>query len=181
MVLDRSSQVLDGFFDARPGWCSRLSQELPDPFLVQLPVFFQDGKGSQDNLTQSAACFILNEPLTIRLFDQFTRGLERQVDRSEYDISTDAASWNIYPTQVEPEPIVTAFPVIVHPDPVSIDTNASVVVQIVGQHAKVTQPVKYFAVAIKDMELSGYRADTASSCGIGNHFLVLATIAPQRG
>ena len=103
------------------------------------------------------------------------------MDRSEYDIPTDAASWNIYPAQVESEPIVAAFSVIVHPDPVSIDTNASIVVKIVGQDAKVTQPMKYFAVAIKDMELSGYRADTASSCNVGNHFLVLATIAPQRG
>ena len=102
------------------------------------------------------------------------------MDRAQDDVSTDSASWNIYAAEVKTEPVVTLFAIVVNSDSVPIDTNTPIVVQIIGQHAKVTQSMKYFSIAVKDMELSGYGADTLCGCRVGNHFLVQTIVAPQR-
>ena len=49
---------------------------------------------------------------------------------SQNDITTYPPCWDIYSAQIEAEPIITTLTVIVYTNTISIDSNASILIEI---------------------------------------------------
>ena len=105
--------------------------QLANFVLVLLSFNLQRSQRSENDSSQPIERRVLLEALPVRFLLQLVARLKREIDRSYDYVSADVAGWCVYPTQIEGQPIVSRFPVVVDADAVPINSDATVFVEIV--------------------------------------------------
>ena len=95
---------------------------------------------------------VLDESFAIRFFNEPTARRQRKIDCANHDVSADVACRRVDPTEIEPQPIVARFTVVVDPDTVTIDPDPPVFVEIAPDELAFSKPIQDGSISIKDVE-----------------------------
>ena len=167
LPLDRSLQIPKRLVNRRRSRIARRIAQSPDPVLVPVTLILERSENSENDVLQVPKGLVVYEALPIGLLDKTSRALQRQVYRPDDDVAADPSRRQVHPAEVQPEPVVAPFAVVVHADAVAIDSHAAGLVKEFIHAATVRDDLAKVPVAVVYVEDSPHGADSGEQRLLG--------------
>ena len=165
-------QFIDRIAVSRSQGIAGLFGDSSDLLVVDPPLRLERPQCAQHHLPQPRGGIVVDKPLAIRLLAERAGVRQRQIDRPQNDVTANPARRRGELTAVKAKPVVARFTVVVHPDTVAVDSDAAVLVEIIGHQAGVSKPAQHFPVAVEHVEYAFDRADPLGGRRVRNDFAV---------